>query len=367
MMDQQLLDLISAIYSAASSPDEWPEVARKIQRAIGGHSVHLAMSDPVNHRIDCIFSNSLSSDETRFYNQHVAHRDELTNVFNRVKAGTAFLLHDHFSEQQLNELDCYVGFYDRVGLNDFAASYFYRDQALQGWCTVARSKSDAAFTQQQRDMLNILTPHLARATHISLQLSSAQQTRKIAQEALELLPLGIVLLSSQNRVVGHNNRATPFLRKSLLNDWVLELPCPKAQQQLLTTLSRLLPGSEPTTGQCISFDHESQTATAIITPWVNSDEQAEWLPMSTCAMVMINSNTQALPLDWLRQRYTLSKAEARTLSHLLTGASATQIADMQFVTTHTVRFHIKNLLLKTESNSQTQMVAQVLRDFSGLY
>jgi len=369
-MNEQLLALISAIYSAASSPEEWPEVARKIQAMVGGHSVHLAMSDPKLHRVDCIFSNGLSQDETRWYNKHIAHQDELTGVFQNMPTGTAFLLRDMFSEDQLSQLSCYEEFYDRVGLNDFAGSYFYREQSTMGWCTVARSKQDRAFTPEQRQLLNQLTPHLAQAMKISMELSAARQSSQLARDALEMLPIGLVLLSSRNETVMYNNRAVEFLSKPTGHEhWSLNLPCPEAQQAMLKAVKGVLEHSSKDQSQCISFSHEARNYTAVVAPWVSSEAQREWLPEDARCMIMINSSDgdHSISLDWLRQRYSLSKSEARVLSYLLTGETATRIAEQLFVTTHTVRFHIKNLLQKTGSTSQVQAVVKVLRDFNGLY
>lgn len=369
-MNPQLLPLISAIYSASSSPEEWPQVAQKIQRVIGGHSVHLAMSDPMKKRVDCIFSNGLSRDETAWYNRYIAHQDELTDVFNQRSPGTAFLLHDCFSQEQLHQLACYEEFYDKVGLNDFAASYFYQEQATQGWCTVARSKQDSAFTPEQRELLSALTPHLSQAMRISLQLSAAAQASQLALDSLELLPIGIILLSSRNTAVSYNSRASQFLTRSDEGKgWQTNLPCPAAQQQLLLALKAIIEKPEQATSQCLNFDHDNRSYTAVISPWVSSDSQQEWLPDNTCCMVMLNcsDSTSRIPGDWLNQRYGITKAEHRILIQLLAGHTPTEIAETLFISPHTVRFHIKSLLAKTGSNSQTQMVIKVLRDFSGLY
>lgn len=369
-MNPQLLPLISAIYSASSSPEEWPEVAQAIQRVIGGHSVHLAMSDPKKKRVDCIFSNGLSRDETVWYNQSIAHQDELTSVFNQRRPGTAFLLQDCFSKEQLHQLACYEDFYDKVGLNDFAASYFYQEQATQGWCTVARSKQDNAFTQEQRELLAILTPHLSQAMRISLQLSAAAQASRLALDSLEMLPIGVILLSNRNIAVSYNSRASHFLDKSDDSQgWQINLPCPAAQQQLLKAVQDIIKKPEAATSKCLSFDYDGRSYTAVVTPWVSSEHQQEWLPDNTCCMVMLNSSegSNSISSDWLKQRYNITKAENRVLTQLLASRTPTEAADRLFVSPHTVRFHIKSLLAKTGCSSQTQMVIKVLRDFSGLY
>jgi len=369
-MDKTVIEIIANIYSAAVSPEEWPQVAQQVQELIGGHSVCLALSDSEHSRVNCLFTNGVSDDDAAFYQTNIASHDPLTAAIAEQPAGSLLMLRDRFTEAELQAMPEYHDFYDRVGMNDFAGSYFYQNQSTHGWCVVARSKQDQAFTTEQRELLNILTPHLSRAAHISQLLSSAQQSTKIAQDTLETLPVGIALLSKQCEVVGHNSRINRFLSKPKHSfKPLLELPCTIAQEQLTQALALSQADTPNPPSQCIYFEFKQRQITVVVAAWLTPSSPLPWVPQDTCAIVLINDPADAnpIPVEWLRERYNLSKAEARVLMQVLAGKAAAEIADSLFVTTHTVRFHIKNLLLKVECSSQTQMVTTILKAFSGLY
>lgn len=65
-------------------------------------------------------------------------------------------------------------------------------------------------------------------------------------------------------------------------------------------------------------------------------------------------------LEEAKRRYALTKREAELLDRILCGASSAEIARELLITLATVEWHTKRLLLKTDSQNRTQMVARVL-------
>ena len=57
------------------------------------------------------------------------------------------------------------------------------------------------------------------------------------------------------------------------------------------------------------------------------------------------------------RRYNLTAKEAEVLTEILKGQNAEEIAEAQFITKRTVRFHISNLLRKTGNKTQIAMIA----------
>ncbi|BCN24101.1 hypothetical protein VYA_12930 [Vibrio alfacsensis] len=62
--------------------------------------------------------------------------------------------------------------------------------------------------------------------------------------------------------------------------------------------------------------------------------------------------------------YDLSNAEARILKEYLDGKNARDVAQSLFVSESTVRFHVRNILLKTHSNSMLEATVKTLKMLS---
>ena len=62
----------------------------------------------------------------------------------------------------------------------------------------------------------------------------------------------------------------------------------------------------------------------------------------------------------LSQAWTLTPAEARVVSLLSTGLTATQIASVEGLSVHTIRTQLKRALVKAGVHSQVALVARAL-------
>ena len=65
------------------------------------------------------------------------------------------------------------------------------------------------------------------------------------------------------------------------------------------------------------------------------------------------------------RRYNLTAKEAEVLTEILKGQNAEEIAESQFITKRTVRFHISNLLRKTGNKTQIAMIAHFHQNAEG--
>lgn len=58
----------------------------------------------------------------------------------------------------------------------------------------------------------------------------------------------------------------------------------------------------------------------------------------------------------------LSQREVEIIRHIVNGCSTQQIADLLYISEHTVRTHIKNIFKKLGTHTRQQLVAKVLRE-----
>ena len=71
------------------------------------------------------------------------------------------------------------------------------------------------------------------------------------------------------------------------------------------------------------------------------------------------------PFSAYCRHYNLTAKEAEVLTEILKGQNAEEIAEAQFITKRTVRFHISNLLRKTGNKTQITMIAHFHQNAAG--
>ncbi|GAA3539008.1 helix-turn-helix transcriptional regulator [Zobellella aerophila] len=362
MADNILLTLIDAIYAAAADPALWPSVASKIQRAIGGHSVNLVLEDLADARINCVYSNGVSAAEVERYQNDIMDKDELVGLLSIMPEGKAFTSQDFFDVKTLHSLYCYENFYEDLGYTHFNAGLFYRNHERRCWISVARSEADALYTADDRLLMQALLPHLKRAFLINVQLLEAQLTSTVALDSLEHIAAATALLTRQGLVVLHNHRAEPYLHQAGLftKHPSLRLPDAAASRRLHKLIDAL--GQDKTRIQngVVPFAEKGVRKTALCFPWCSTREQFDWLGNTACCIVFILSPTASIPpAALLQQVFGVSNAEVKVLQQLMGGLPVIDIAKTLFISEATVRFHIHNLLRKTQCQNQTELLSKV--------
>lgn len=367
MMSDKLIPLIDAIYSAASDPSRWPAVALEIQCAIGGHSVNLALEDTQSPKFSFFYTNGANSSDIEYYERNIIAHDEFGALFDKYTAGSAILTQDFWEEEQLHGIYPYDDFYERLGYAYFNSGLFYRDNEKRGWLSVVRSPRDSLFTLEEHLLMKALIPHLRRAFMINIQMAEAQRASQIGLDCLEHISAAALLLSRKGQVLQHNSRATSYLGGSNKQggDYRVRLPDPAANQRLQLLILAALETRSHDLPAVLPFSEHGLRKTVLCFPWKASGSQLDWLGETTgCILFILSPSAGSPPAEQLQLTYSLSKAEIRVLQGLIEGATVGELTDQLCVSEATVRFHIRNLLRKSDSRSQAELISKVLRGVS---
>ncbi|MBN0988685.1 helix-turn-helix transcriptional regulator [Amphritea pacifica] len=364
MHSDKALSLIDSIYSAASNPSLWPDTAHKIQHAIGGHSVNLGLEDMQNPRFSYLYTNGVTLDQVTDYERNFIANDEINALTDLLAPGQALLSHDHFCESELHTLYPYDDFYEGIGFTYFNTGMFYRTANYRGWLSVARSVNDSLFEPDDLKLMQIIMPHLKRAFTINLQLMDAQNISQMGVDSLEHISAGVVLLSHNGDVLKHNSQAEPYLHPSneKSQSYKIQLSDTRATHQLHKIIRATLFDESNEYSGVIRFNENGIQKCILCFPWRTTGQQLDWLGQSAgCILFILSPSASSPPDQQLQQLFDLTKAEVRVLQGLLYGTTVKPLADELFVTEATIRFHLRNMLRKTGSRNQAEMLMKVMK------
>lgn len=364
---EPLLPLIDAIYAAAADPSLWPQVARRIQRAIGGHSVNLGIEDIQNPNFSFLYTNGPTASDMEYYQNNCIGRDEFLELLDSIKLGEALLTQDCWDEKKLHQHFPYEDFYEPLGYTYHNAGTILRDETSRGWISVIRSLDDKLFSQQELEMMQALVPHLKRAFMINVQLWQAQSKSTLALDALEHISAGTIFINHLGAVSHNNKNAEPYLKRLTTNSnkFTVNLPDASANRNIQKMIGNILSGIELKDDNSIVFMENGHKRMALCFPWKSDELWSELLRgPAFCVVFILPTNAHEIDDLYLMKLFELSKAEVRVLKQLLDGMSVSQVSKLLFVTEATVRFHIRNLLRKTGSRTQAEMIANTFRSIS---
>ncbi len=174
-----------------------------------------------------------------------AHEHPLITYYGRTHDGRALKISDFLSQRQLHRLSLYQELYGPLGVEwQMAISLPVRPPLVVG---IALSRARPDFSERERDLLDLLRPHLAQAHTTMLARAEAERTLRALAQRDEVTDGAVILLDAAGRPEAMSGPAAAWLAacdgRSRLRP---ELPEPlamwyRAQQQMLGHTAPLSP------------------------------------------------------------------------------------------------------------------------------
>jgi DNA-binding CsgD family transcriptional regulator len=262
--------------------------------------------------------------------------------------------------------------------NDWVARYdlaegfgisLFAEPALMTGLTVLRSER-RLYGATEHDLLIRLVPHLQCATLAHRTLAAADQRLRAGRQALDALPIGLVAVDREARVLMTNRYADAVLRAA-------DGLSPRAS--IVTAATRAETAALHRLIATASAVHHGRTVDApgvlrVSRPSLRRPLVVQVLPIAALRELQCDASTASVVLlitdpdgpaadneQLLREGYGLTPAEARAAALLASGMSTSQVAATLRISVETLRLHVKRACRKTGTHGQASLVALVAR------
>jgi DNA-binding CsgD family transcriptional regulator len=232
-----------------------------------------------------------------------------------------------------------------------------------------RGDRDHEFDRADAAYISALVPHFGRALQARSRLGAAAQRGAAAFDAMDRLPLGVLLVDGNARICHANTRGADVLRQ---RDGIAT----DGRRRLLGATSdatvrlRDLCGEIAKTrftlprhpGAALSFPRAGgKPPLQVLVAPIQTQGGFATVATDAVAVLYLNDPTETYKADEevLRVAYGLTEAESRVAALLGSGQDAKQVADQLGYTLQTARWYVKQVLAKSESRSRAEFVARV--------
>lgn len=214
-----------------------------------------------------------------------------------------------------------------------------------------------------RQPLQLLLPHLSRATQIRQQLAHAFHKQALALVALNELRIGVVLLDASAQPVFLNHEAEILLPAA---GWqvgeagLVHRRLVDTQRLRALILAAVHTGCKTDGEMCCMVGNKRLLLR--IVPLPHPCLTADMHVPGACVAIFA-SQTGQLRLPWKRiaAYYSLSPAEAKLAVILAEGESVEDAAEKLGISVHTARTQLKSIFAKTDVRRQSELVSMLLQ------
>ncbi len=355
-MEQETNDItatIGIIYDAILQPERWPHVLARVCSTIEAKAASINVIDPIDGRASMFVEHGTSPEWTALLLQRYAGMSPI---------GAAVLM---------AELDQPVGAFDFIDEQEYLESRFYREWcAPQGYydllgaviakrprevgsISAARTREKGNFGESERIFIGQIAPHVRRAVTISGLLERRSLDRDALASVIDQLTVAVIMVDRTGRIQRTNPAGDGLCADGTVataRGGKLSFASSEAAQAFQAALT-----ADPRVPQMFPVvDGQGKRHIAAIM-------RAE--PKSDVFAVMINAQDSDLPAfgKHLAQLFGLTPREVSVLILLLQQKTIDEAAATLGISDATARTHLKNLMTKTGSNRQAELIQTVMK------
>ena len=358
--DAQELRVQRLIAEAALDPARWTAVCDGVSalcQATGAVIVPVAVSQ---HGLGLPHSASIGEAVRRYVNEGWNMRDER-------RRGLAIMRQKKF----MIDADCIP--YDDMRTSDFYQD-FLRPSALQWFLglhleaggshwvvSIQKDKHSPEFDDGDIARALSIRSHLCSAASIAQQLGFAKLEG--AAEAYERQGFCAIGIDSDEKVVFISKSAHHHIGRTLeIRNGKLLTVNPVAEAEI-ARLVRRVAGNDATRGDSFAVLPGDGIAATLIVHGCRLPEIGEDVFRPAVALLILQEpdRTPRVASDLLARYFELTRSEAQLASMMAQGKNVEDFASAQRISVTTARNHLQNLMRKTNTHRQGELVASLLR------
>ncbi len=359
-MDRKSLDvpkvLLDPLYEAATRPEMWKTFLQRASEILRADTAAIIYHDPSSARTgvkaDLGFTDELRHDLQRL----IRFSPWLHEIQKHQKAGSySGSPEDVLSMDSFRKTEFYKDIFRKHKIEWAGAAFIFGTNGSLRGLTVSRMQQKSPFSEEDKRLLKLLLPHLARVFKVHRTVRSLHERNTAGQRALDLIGAACITLGANRRVLSMNRRAQAILSRGealRVKDGRLIAAVASDQHALDACIMRVCQAAELSTdsGPCAVALRSRQGGPLYVSvlPY-HSTAPFEELEDTPAALVFITTPEEQGEGEhrlW-HAMFGLTPAECRVAEMMKQGAEVSEISEVLKIRINTVRYYQKSIYRKT--------------------
>jgi DNA-binding CsgD family transcriptional regulator/PAS domain-containing protein len=364
LRERVLIQLIDELYDAAWRTEAWSPWLEKLGDALGGGAVALHLDFPRPDEPGWQATNPGLEATLSSYREHFASVDPHVAPMGHAVIGKVGSGEDiGIARTWLERSEFFNDFMRRNGMSSSSLGVVLETDAagLRAGLGSFGLRPGRRYGKDAIELLSAITPHLQRAIRVAKQLRELDADRRALAGALDVLTTGVVLVDAKRRVIRTNRVAEAILTRAdglSVRDGRLCATRPADTAALEQRIERV--GAAPAVDRAfegyLSVARPSRRRSLLVLVAPLGTREREHLGARAIVLITDPEAAPSLPADALRAVFGLTHAEARLAVLLAGGATLREAADQLGMAFNTARHHLRNLLARTDTRRQSELV-----------
>jgi DNA-binding CsgD family transcriptional regulator len=365
-------DIIGAIYDLAMEPDCWQSLLSRLCEFEHGNAALLGSHNPVTHSMRIRKAVKVAPDYLRSYAERFGACDTWAQIKDGLHPGTVWTEDVEAEAEHEGNGTFYRHWLKPQGISYLLRAVVARRDAKDPsdpavlWIAIGRDSEAGPYGDSERETLQSMLPHLRRVLEIQATVDGLRTQCRATMSTFDHLPIGVVLLDRQRRVMVMNRQAREIIKQNggtadIIRSALRQSRGPQVLQASGGKESRISGGLVERTAEASWYCAVSRRPLIAIMRHLDTDGAEVGAQEPAAALFLSDPEDEAHIDDvMVRRLYGLTPAEARLAVLLAQGHHLDEVAGILKISIHTARTHLKRILGKTHTARQSDLVRLLL-------
>jgi DNA-binding CsgD family transcriptional regulator len=370
--------MIARIYDAAGNLEEWPAFLEDFADAIGGTTTALLFynwSSPVqNQSIAVRFDPHYAELYRSYYSTINPWLRSWRTLVNRPGVDSVGVSESRMDLADLKKTEFYNDYLRPQDTIHQIGCIITTTSTTCSAFTCLRPSRAGPFGDSEVEFLKQLAPHLQKGIVLYDRITKVQGEHRLALDALDSVPLGIILFDVRCRILNMNRAAREILTQ---NDGLLAakdgltaavVSENRQLQRFLRDAALTARGDGLSSGGSMAITRPSgrRPFTLLVSPISAGVPFREVNQGAVLVFVSDPESIAHMPHVVLGHLYGLTAAESRVAESLVRGETLVETADRFGISHNTARTHLQRIYEKTGTSHQGQLLRLLLTSVSSV-
>jgi DNA-binding CsgD family transcriptional regulator/PAS domain-containing protein len=363
---EALSRLLLVLYSAPSTPELWPEFLAELSRALNLTGAAILHHDIGNENYSVEYSSGGDRSWANLYRRYYGNLDVWRPDFLKKAEGEFAFGRELCPESQTKTTEFYNDFLVKFDIRLFGAMATLKGPKQVEHISLYHSWNGPNPDKSASDAMQLIFPHLQSALALRQRFTDLNNRAVSFEAAMDVMANGIIIFDRHRRVLYVNAAADTTLRTGdglLLRGRNLKAtskPESIRLEALIQACAMTASGQPAGSGGSMLISRRASRPLSVTVMPLGS--VAIGSGSAAVILFVYDSERQTrLPINLLREGYSLTKAEARLCHMLAEGNSLPDAAAKCGVTHNTVRSQLQSIFLKTGVRHQGELIRLLLR------
>lgn len=358
--------LLESVYDSATDPDHWEVFLRGLARALNGKS---GMFRVIDERVPAIRANvhyNLDPELQEAHRQYYVTRDVYIEAVRNLPENTIMPGEAVLDQRELRKTEFFTDYLLPQDSYHVCGGLAMRNDEFMIKFALQRDRKAGPFSREDADFIRRFVPHIQRSARLGHLLDLARHQRQTAEQALESLAVGAILLDAHRNVLHSNHKAEEVIRDGrglIMKNGQLTATQPADLRPLRDMLavvhSRTAFNSPPIPETILLTPGPDDPQLLLVACPVKPHQphfRGPWPEISVAVFVSNLDDIGLLNHEVLIRLYGLTPAEARLACALSRGHELADLSAEWGISRETLRTHLKRVLGKTGTVRQSELV-----------